>query len=118
MELERRHRRLPAGYRVYIASDEGLDENPIEICQALDVSASGIRIALRRELPVTAFIHLGIEAGDDSPPLILVAVVRWCRPPDARAEKTANSWLAGLEIQPASDSDYTAWCQLLAGAGE
>lgn len=112
MELERRHIRLPVNYRVYIDSDGETGGEAIEVCQALDVSRSGIRLGLDRELAVNAFIHLGVEASGAAP-LILVAVVRWCRPREDEATDTTCNWCAGLELQPAPGSDYRGWCDLL-----
>ncbi len=110
MEMERRHERLPVEYRVYIDSENDSDERDIEICKALDISKSGIRLQLKRELAVNAFIHLAVEARGE-PPLILVAVVRWCQP--LEVEDAAGNWLAGLELQASADSDYESWCTLL-----
>ncbi|MFV8819460.1 PilZ domain-containing protein [Haliea sp. E17] len=112
MDLERRHIRLPAKYRVYIEADAAAGEdNSIEVCRALDVSLSGLQLELTRELALNAYIHVGVEASGAAP-LILVAVVRWCRPADADRPDT---WRAGLELQPdAADSDYSDWRRLLA----
>ncbi len=113
MDLDRQHTRLPAGYRVYIEADSNDNEEPISVCQALDISRSGIRLQLDRELALGAFIHLGVEASGEAP-LILVAVVRWCRPLEAANGGDATThWLAGLELQPATGSDYESWFALL-----
>ncbi|WP_276606621.1 PilZ domain-containing protein [Mangrovimicrobium sediminis] len=114
MELDRRHLRLPAEHRVFVESDtEGLsDDTPITVCSTLDVSVSGMQLVLDHELPVGAFLHLGVEPSGSTErdgPLFLVAVVRWCQP----RENEDGPWLAGLELQPAVESDYQLWEQLV-----
>ncbi len=116
VELERKHLRLPAEHRVYIetGASDGEDDSTIDVCNTLDVSVNGLRLALGHELPVGAYLHLGVETTHpdaSQSTLILVAVVRWCCP----RETEDGPWLAGLEVQPAQGSDYQRWEELVAG---
>jgi len=117
VKLDRQHLRLPVENRVFIESESaeaGETGGKVTICKTLDVSVNGMQISLDHELPVGAFLHLGVEASHPEPSdntFFLVAAVRWCRP----QESEDGPWLAGLELQEARGSDIARWGQLIAG---
>lgn len=119
MDLERKHLRMPVQSRVFIeleAAVSGSDApGNIAICKTLDVSASGLQVALEHELIEQAYLQIGIEppqSGDaGSEPFFLAAQVKWCR----AGESPEQPWLAGLALLPAGQSDIDQWIELISG---
>ncbi len=84
---------------------------PAEIiaCKILDVSKEGLRVALEREVPVGAILHIGAELPGTEETFHLAAEVKWCR----QANGPEPGWTAGFQLLNASDSDISDWQQLL-----
>lgn len=119
MELERKHLRLPLESRVFIELESSLGAmhggSTVAICNTLDVSAEGLRVALEHELEELAYLQIGIEppnsaeGAESAEPFFLLAQVRWCRP----VEETDHTFLAGLALMPAQGSDIERWIHLI-----
>ena len=85
-------------------------DNPRALGQVLDgstvdVSASGLRLAMPQPLSVGSTIDIKVTLDRDFREYYLSAVVRWCK------EMDDGSYQAGAELQDVSDmpTDYRAW---------
>ena len=76
------------------------------LCRILDVSSSGMRIRVDRELPETAILRLCADFGRDRAPLEVVGEVRWCREADEYFE-------AGFVLYESAYTDIEAWKKLI-----
>ncbi|KZX56846.1 hypothetical protein A3709_03440 [Halioglobus sp. HI00S01] len=113
---ERKHQRLPMQSRVFIeleAAPVGSGEDAtIAICKTLNVSSGGLMVALQHELPVEAFLQIGVEpppSATGSDAFYLLGQVRWCKPSD----DPDYPWLAGFSLQQAEKSDIQSWISLI-----
>ena len=110
MQEDNRNRiRLPMECRVFIeviAAQAGNNAEPeIAICQTLDLSASGLKVAVDRELTRHAILQIGVELPDLAETLYLTGEVRWCR----RTGGDKVRWYAGFELLNAHGSDIERW---------
>ena len=118
-EIERQQPRLPIHSRVFIeleaaAAGSG-EDGQIAVCRTLDVSRLGMRVALECEVPVEAYLQIGVEPPQgDGKTFFLAAQVRWCRP----VKDPQYPWLAGFELLPASHSDLNRWAELIGDFGD
>ncbi|QFU76973.1 PilZ domain-containing protein [Halioglobus maricola] len=112
---ERKHQRLPIESRVFIelvAAPAGSGEDAqIAICKTMNVSSHGLMVALEQELPVEAFLQIGVEPPRDtgSEAFYMLGQVRWCKPSD----DPEFPWLAGFALQQAEHSDISSWIKLI-----
>jgi hypothetical protein len=93
-----------------VSSDaEGSSSADIIICNSVDISASGIRAGIDRELRLGAILQVGIELAGEEHTLYLVGEVRWCIP----SADDVEHWLVGFKLLDAQYSDIEAWQQHL-----
>ncbi|TDG12563.1 PilZ domain-containing protein [Seongchinamella unica] len=119
MDLERKHLRLPVESRVFIELEAPVSgtnaPGNIAVCKTLDVSASGLQVALDHELIEQSYLQIGVEpprtASASAEPFFLAAQVKWCR----AGESADQPWLAGLALLPAGQSDIDQWIELISG---
>ncbi|PID42102.1 MAG: hypothetical protein CSB48_11915 [Proteobacteria bacterium] len=100
--------RLTALVRVCIllASNEpenDLSDKVVE-CEALDLSANGIRVMSPVELPTGALLQTVAEI--DSQRFELMVETKWSRP---MPEAGKQAWSAGLLLVDSEDSDSLCW---------
>jgi hypothetical protein len=110
-ELNRAHPRHPFEGKIFIellASDIENDQ-PGEIiqCKTLDVSLSGLRVGINRQLDVGAILQVGVDLSEVEDTFYLVGEVKWC----CRDDKGETLWLAGFELLNAADTDLEFWRQ-------
>lgn len=110
-EDNRQYRRLPMASTVFLeleATAATLGEGPTIVrCTSANVSERGLCLSLDRELAGGLVLQVGIDLADEGfNTIYLAAQVIWSRPDGAQ-------WQAGLEVIPASDSDFDRWRTLL-----
>ncbi len=109
----RKNLRIHLHSRVFIelTSADVVANLPAEIieCKILDVSKDGLRVALEREVPVAAILHIGAELPGTAEAFHLAAEVKWCR----QSPEPDSGWSAGFQLLNASDSDIRDWQRLL-----
>ena len=76
------------------------------LCRILDVSSSGMRIRVDRELPETAILRLCADFGRDRSPLEVVGEVRWCR-------EEGDYFEAGFVLYESAYTDIDSWKKLI-----
>lgn len=76
------------------------------LCRILDVSSSGMRIRVDRELPENAILRLCADFGGARSPLEVVGEVRWCR-------EEGDYFEAGFELYESAYTDIEAWKTLI-----
>ena len=112
-EDNRERMRLPVEYRVFVevvSAQPGSDgEADIAVCQTLDVSATGLKVALDRQLTTGAILQIGVEPPGAADTFYLTGEVRWCR--HTRSDDV--QWYAGFELLNAADSDIERWERLV-----
>ena len=109
----RKSLRIHLHSRVFIelTSADVVANLPAEIiqCKILDVSKEGLRVAIEREVPVGAILHIGAELPGAEETFHLAAEVKWCR----QRPEPDTGWSAGFQLLNASDSDISDWQRLL-----
>lgn len=70
-------------------------------CTTLDISKTGLRVSLEKQLPIGFVVQLCIE-NDQGQLLLLFAELRWCKPDGERFE-------SGFELMDTDQSDLSAW---------
>lgn len=112
-EENRTRVRLPVSCRVFIevlAAAAGSNQEPeIIACETLDVSATGLKVGLQRELTQHSILQIGVEPPDSADTFYLTAEVRWCR----HSGTENKHWYAGLELLNAHGSDSEHWKELI-----
>ncbi len=112
-EDNRKRVRLPVECRVFIevmSAQAGSDgEAEIAVCQTLDVSASGLKVAVDRELTENAILQIGVEPPDAAGTFYLTGEVRWCR----HTGSDDVHWYAGFQLLNAHGSDIERWKALI-----
>ncbi len=114
-QVDRQDARLPAQSRVFVelesAAAGSAEEATIAVCQALDVSSYGLRVSLQQEVPVGAYLQIGVEppSDRDSEPFYLASQVRWCR----KGDDPDYPWQAGFSLLEAGHSDISSWVALI-----
>lgn len=105
--------RATAAVFVELCSGDPLtgDVASVVMCRLLDVSATGMRIRIDRDIPIGNILALCARFNGPSlhqlSPLRVVAEVRW-------VEKQDNYYVVGLFLYESSDTDITAWKLLIA----
>jgi hypothetical protein len=109
MSIEkRRHERLSFQGTIFIELiSPGMSghDGEVVICKTIDISQSGLRVGVDRELTVGAILQIGVDLLDAEDTLYLAGEVRWCGPDDDAEDR----WLVGFELMNANDSDIEAW---------
>ena len=109
---ERKYERLSFQGRVFIellAPGVDATEGEVVACTATDISRSGLRVCLGRELTVGAILQIGAEVPQQEDTLYLAGEVKWCRQDGSATE----IWSVGFELLNASDSDIESWRSIL-----
>jgi len=103
--FRRRQQTYAVQLKIVFSSD-----NPRALGQVLDgstvdVSASGLRLAMPQSLAVNSTIDIKVTLDRDFREYYLSAKVRWCK------EMDDGSYQAGAELQdvPGTQTDYRAW---------
>lgn len=87
--------------------EPGTGERPtVILCRILDVSPSGMKIRIDRELPKGAILRLCADFGRERLPLEVVGEVRWIREEDDYFE-------AGFILFDSDYTDISSWKQLV-----
>ena len=105
---QRKYRRLSFQGTIFIELvSPGLaaHDGEVVMCKTIDISRSGLRVGVNRELIVGAILQIGVELTDEEETLYLAGEVKWCR----RDENSEQPWLVGFELLNANDSDIDAW---------
>lgn len=90
--------------------EPGSGERPtVILCRILDVSGSGMKIRVDRELPESAILRLCADFGRDRSPLEVVGEVRWCR-------EEGEYFEAGFVLYESTYTDIDAWKKLTSTA--
>jgi Tfp pilus assembly protein PilZ len=113
---KRRHQRLAFQGTIFIellARGMSGNDGEVLVCKTIDISHSGLRVALKRELTVGAILQIGVDLSSSEETLYLAGEVIWCH----KDETQADDWLVGFELMNANDSDIAAWRQALADLG-
>lgn len=114
MEFDkRRHERLSFQGTIFIelvAAGMGSDDGEVIMCKTIDISRSGLRVHVNRELVVGAILQIGVELVDAVDTLYLAGEVKWCR----ALEESESDWAVGFELMNANDSDIETWRTVLA----
>ena len=78
----------------------------------IDVSASGLGLALQNELPVDSTIDVVVTLKGSPKQYFLSGKVRWCK--EAGADDEGN-YLVGIALQDLinTDTDYKAWREVI-----
>ena len=108
----RKHERLSFQGRIFIellAPGMNAIEGEVVSCKAIDISRSGFRVSLNRELTVGAILQIGAEVPQREDTLYLAGEVKWCR----QDKSTPEIWSVGFELMNASDSDIETWRSVL-----
>jgi hypothetical protein len=84
---------------------ENNQPNEIIQCKTLDVSLSGLRVGINRQLDVGAILQIGVDLSEAQDTFYLVGEVKWC----CRDDKGETLWLAGFELLNAADTDLESW---------
>ena len=71
----------------------------------VDISASGLKLALQSELPVDSTIDVSVTLKGNSKQYFLSGKVRWCKKIDG------SNYQAGIALQDLinTETDYKAW---------
>ena len=74
--------------------------------ETLDVSASGLRISMEREIKIDSVLDVWVTLHDQNKKYFLTGNVRWCRP-----SETGNSYQVGLVLRERTDTvtDLVSW---------
>ncbi|MFT6274599.1 MAG: hypothetical protein ACJAZ0_000688 [Halioglobus sp.] len=111
---KRQHQRSSFEGKIFVervSSDAmGSSSADIVVCKTVDISSTGIRAGIDRELPMGAILQVGIELAGEDHTLYLVGEVRWCIP----SADDDEFWLVGFNLLDAQDSDIEAWQKHLA----
>lgn len=109
-EDRRAEERANAHAAVFLEIDSpepGSGERPtVVLCRILDVSPSGMKIRVDRELPREAILRLCADFGRNRPPMEVVGEVRWCREED-------DCFEAGFSLYDSDYTDINAWKELI-----
>ena len=111
---KRKHERLPLERTVFIElvnpGDPGQrDDIAVQLCTTLDISRSGLRAVIDREVAIGSIIQVGVELDEGDDPMYLTGEVKWSLPDS----DSPGKWAVGFELLNASDSDIQAWRSLL-----
>jgi len=109
---KRRHQRLDFAGTIFIelvAPGMGSHDGEVVKCATIDISRSGLRVRLDRELTVGAILQVGVDLDDKEDTLYLAGEVKWC----GHEESGQDSWLVGFELMNARDSDIETWREIL-----
>ena len=83
------------------------------MCKTVDISHTGIRAGIDRDLHMGAILQVGVELAGEDHTLCLVGEVRWCIP----SADNDEFWLVGFKLLDAEDSDIEIWQQHLTKIG-
>jgi PilZ domain len=112
MAERRRWPRLPLAIPVFVRSQDGEQKEFLEFATALNVSAGGMLVALRRSFPASAQVSLEIPS---APLATLAALPKTARSLRARTTRLVHAEgynLVGLKFsRPLGDSVRTARAQ-------
>jgi c-di-GMP-binding flagellar brake protein YcgR len=90
--------RLPLAIPVFVRSRTGLDKEFLEFATALNVSAGGMLVAVRRSLPCSAQVSLEIPSAPLAALATLPTVARNLRAKVLRMEHAEGFHLVGLKF--------------------
>ena len=113
---KRRHERLSFQGAIFIELvAPGMIGHGGEVimCKTIDISRSGLRVGVNRQLTVGAILQIGVDLSDKEDTLYLAGEVKWC----LRDEDLENSWSVGFELMNANDTDIDAWRAALTELG-
>lgn len=110
---KRQEHRFESRFAVFIevfSAVEGQEEkSKILICQTLDVSANGMRIALDEALVEGSIHQVCIQLNREQQRIFVTAEVKWC------AESPEHSgYIMGLEIFESDNTDIQQWKEIVA----
>ncbi len=112
-EEKRKHQRLSFEGTIFLELvAPGMAEDhsgEVVLCKTIDISRSGVRVGVDRELTVGAILQIGVELSQEENTLYLAGEVKWCR----QSGDEATVWLVGFELLNASNSDIETWRALL-----
>ena len=76
--------------------------------ETLDVSASGMRISMEREIKVDSVLDVWVTLHDENKKYFLTGNVRWCR-----ASESGDGYQVGLVLRERTDTvtDLVSWQQ-------
>ena len=88
-------------------SSDVLSDSPADVlvCMTVDISPSGIRVGVKRELPMGAILQIGVELAGEQHTHHLVGEILWCIP----SADEDDFWLVGFQLLDAQDSDIEEW---------
>ena len=113
---KRRHERLSFQGTIFIelvSPGMGGHDGEVVMCKTIDISRSGLRVGVNRQLTAGAILQIGVELSDKDETLYLAGEVKWC----GRDDQEDDSWLVGFELMNANDSDIEAWRAALIDSG-
>jgi len=117
-EEKRRHHRLSFQGTIFIELVSpgmgGDHQGEVVICKAIDISRSGLRVGVNRQLTVGAILQVGVELSGEDSTLYLAGEVKWCE----QGPGDTDLWFVGFEILNANDSDIDTWRALLDEMGQ
>jgi len=108
----RQSTRMPLYSRAFVelmaAGAGGGQQGRVAICDIVDVSRGGLRVALETSLTEGAILHIAVEVEGRRDPLYLAGEVKYCVPEPA----VDGRWNAGFRLIDASNSDIDTWYRL------
>jgi hypothetical protein len=107
----RDHIRIKMHTRIFVEVEAASDTSKSVLlqCNVVDVSYSGFRVNVERELIQGSILSVCAELPAVEEPFYMTAEVKWCRP----NEDGNSDWLAGFEILKSRDTDIDSWRELL-----
>lgn len=103
---ERAHAHAAVFIEVDSPEPDSGERPTVILCRILDVSSSGMRIRVDRELPETAILRLCADFGRNRSPLEVVGEVRWCR-------EEGDYFEAGFVLYESAYTDIESWKKLI-----
>lgn len=88
-------------------------ENDTVMCKTTDISKSGLRVEVNRELQPGTILPIGVDLIDTRETLYLAGEVKWC----LASKNSPGTWRAGFELMNATDSDIESWRKVLVAMG-
>jgi len=94
----RRWPRLPLAIPVFVRSHAGAEKEFLEFATALNVSAGGMLVAVRRSIPCSAYLQLEIPSAPLAAMATMPRVARSLRAKVLRTERGEGYSLVGLKF--------------------
>jgi len=107
----RSQKRLKGSHAILISypSQDGSDKMVQHTCSTQDISESGLKIVIRRALPLGKELPIEVHIADTDDRFTFLGEVKWCLEVDP-----TPTYYAGIKLTQIVDNNYANWLAIVA----